>query len=100
ISDERAYRICAALKSEEGASLFTVNVEDDLKIELLDGNDFKPASALSTGQRCTAILPIILAHDERPIILDQPEDHLDNAFVVGTLVKSIAARSSSAQTII
>src|SRR5262249_39656060 len=51
------------------------------------------------GQRCTAILPIILNHTERMIVLDQPEDHLDNAFVVGTLVKAITARGG-AQTII
>jgi hypothetical protein len=45
-------------------------------------------------------LPIILQHKERIIVLDQPEDHLDNAFVVGTLVKAIRARGGSAQSII
>jgi hypothetical protein len=37
---------------------------------------------------------------DHPAALDQPEDHLDNAFVVGTLVKAIRARGGSAQTII
>ncbi|SCX28044.1 chromosome segregation protein [Agrobacterium sp. DSM 25558] len=100
ISDERAYRVFSALKTDEALGLFTVDVEDDMCIELLDGKDYKPIGSLSTGQRCTAVLPIILAHDERPIILDQPEDHLDNAFVVKTLVRSLATRDARAQTIV
>ena len=66
----------------------------------MDGADYKEIDVLSMGQRCTAILPVILRHMERVIILDQPEDHLDNAFVVKTLVKSIISRSQTAQSII
>src|SRR5258708_38638310 len=66
----------------------------------MDGSDYKGIDFLSMGQRCTVVLPIILRHTERMIILDQPEDHLDNAFVVGTLVKAIAARSQGAQSIV
>jgi ABC-type cobalamin/Fe3+-siderophores transport system ATPase subunit len=70
------------------------------RIELLDGPDYKGIDFLSMGQRCTVVLPIVLQHTERVIVLDQPEDHLDNAFVVGTLVKALVARSQGAQTII
>jgi len=100
ITDERAYRLCDALRSDAAAALFTTIVEDDIQIELMDGKDYKGIDFLSMGQRCTAMLPMILSHKERVIILDQPEDHLDNSFVVGTLVKSVAARSSEAQTIV
>lgn len=100
ISAERALRLCDSLRDQGGAALFTTLVEDDIQIELMDGADYKEIDVLSMGQRCTAILPIILRHMERTIILDQPEDHLDNAFVVGTLVKSILSRSQTAQSII
>lgn len=100
ISDERALRICDGLRGDAGTALLTTRVEDDLKIELMDGKDYKTIDFLSMGQRCTAILPIILRHTERLIILDQPEDHLDNAFVVGTLIKAIVTRSAGAQTIV
>ncbi|MBB4276385.1 ATP-binding protein [Rhizobium mongolense] len=100
IGAERAIRFCDALRGDAGGELFTTVVEDDVQIELLDGSDYKTTDFLSMGQRCTTILPIILRHRERVIILDQPEDHLDNAFIVGTLVRSIAARSNSAQTIV
>ncbi len=100
ITEERSLRLCDALREQGGASLFSIRVEDDVQIELMDGTDYKGIDFLSMGQRCTAVLPIILNHTERMIILDQPEDHLDNAFVVGTLVKAITARSKGAQTII
>jgi DNA repair exonuclease SbcCD ATPase subunit len=99
ITEERSLRLCDALREQGGASLFSTRVEDDVQIELMDGTDYKGIDFLSMGQRCTAILPIILNHTERMIVLDQPEDHLDNAFVVGTLVKAIGAREA-AQTII
>ncbi len=100
ISPDRALRLCDALRSSSGSELFTTVVEDDVLIELMDGPDYKGIDFLSMGQRCTTILPIILRHMERMIVLDQPEDHLDNAFVVNTLVRAIVGRSENAQTII
>ena len=100
ISEERALRLCDALRSDGGSSLFSTVVDDDVLIELMDGADYKGIDFLSMGQRCTAVLPIILRHMERIIVLDQPEDHLDNAFVVNTLVKAIVSRSVTGQTIV
>lgn len=100
ITDERAGRLCDALRGDAGGALFTTIVEDDIQIALMDGADFKEIDFLSMGQRCTVVLPIILRHLERMIVLDQPEDHLDNSFVVDTLVKGIATRGARAQTIV
>jgi predicted ATPase len=46
------------------------------------------------------ILPITLEHKERVLVVDQPEDHLDNAFVVDTLIKAIRNRSDSSQMLV
>jgi ATPase subunit of ABC transporter with duplicated ATPase domains len=100
ITEERALRVCDALRSDSASTLFTTAVEDDVQVELMDGADYKGIDFLSMGQRCTTILRIILSHKERIIILDQPEDHLDNAFVVGTLVKAVMGRVGGAQTIV
>lgn len=100
INEERAHRLAEGLRGDAGIDLLTTEVGDEIGIELLDGTSFKSTEFLSMGQRCTAVLPIILRHTERVIVLDQPEDHLDNAFVVGTLVKAIRSRGSSAQTIV
>lgn len=41
---------------------------------------------LSVGQRCTAILTLLLAKDTSPAIIDQPEDEIDNEFTYTQLV--------------
>ncbi|UWR86385.1 AAA family ATPase (plasmid) [Phaeobacter inhibens] len=100
VSDDRAHRLAEGLRSGASIELLITEVGDEIDIELLDGTSFKSTELLSMGQRCTAVLPIILQHTERVIVLDQPEDHLDNAFIVGTLVKAIRSRGASAQTIV
>lgn len=67
----------------------TVEVQDLPKIKLLDEGVPKEVAHLSTGQRCTAILPLLLLDSERPLIIDQPEDNLDNAYIYETVVKRI-----------
>ncbi|MBF0188815.1 MAG: AAA family ATPase [Magnetococcales bacterium] len=79
--------------------LESVDLEDLPCIELLDGRDYKDASALSTGQRCTTILPILLMESERPLLIDQPEDNLDNAFIFETIVRSVKEAKASRQLI-
>ncbi len=100
VNYERAHRLAESLRSHSGIDLLTTEVSDDIRIELLDGAGYKSTEVLSMGQRCTAVLPIILQHADRVIVLDQPEDHLDNAFIVGTLVKAISSRAPLAQTIV
>lgn len=41
---------------------------------------------LSTGQRATAVLLLLLLHSEGPLIVDQPEDDLDNRFITEWIV--------------
>lgn len=42
---------------------------------------------LSAGQRATAILLLLLLDSDAPLIVDQPEDDLDNRFIVGSIVR-------------
>jgi len=56
---------------------------------LKDGDTYKESLSLSTGQKCTAILPILLLDSENPLLVDQPEDNLDNGFIYGTIVDSL-----------
>jgi predicted ATPase len=41
-----------------------------------------------------------LAEERETILLDQPEDHLDNAFIVDTLVQAIRDRAANGQVIV
>ena len=97
ISTDRAARVLAQVQSANLGELSTVIVEDDVQLQLLDGSVYKDISDLSTGQRCTVVLPIVLRHKDRVLIVDQPEDHIDNAFIADTLIKAIRPRSESEQ---
>lgn len=94
---DRAAKVVVALKDADLGSIATVPVEDYVTFSLMDGPDYKDIAELSTGQRCTVILPLVLRHMERLLIVDQPEDHIDNAFIADTLIKSILARPATGQ---
>lgn len=94
---DRAAKAVIAMKEADLAAIATVPVEDYVSFSLLDGSDHKDIADLSTGQRCTVILPLVLRHTDRLLIVDQPEDHIDNAFIVDTLIRSILARASDGQ---
>ncbi|MBK83350.1 MAG: DNA repair protein [Gammaproteobacteria bacterium] len=50
---------------------------------------FKSIDDLSTGQQCTAVLHLLLLDNHDPLILDQPEDNLDNAFIADRIVAEL-----------
>jgi len=98
--EERARKVVEALRSSGAAySIESVDLEDRPCIELLDGDKYKESPHLSTGQRCTTILPILLLQSERPLLIDQPEDNLDNAFVYETVVMALRAVKGGRQVI-
>ena len=99
ISKERAARALGYVRDTGLGEVVAIPVEDSVSLELLDGSDYKQTSELSTGQRCTVILPLLLEHEDRILIVDQPEDHIDNAFIVDTLIKAILSRNRDGQII-
>jgi hypothetical protein len=61
------------------------------KIELNTAPDgesptWQTLEALSTGQKATAVLLLLLLESEAPLIVDQPEDDLDNRFITEGVV--------------
>ncbi len=62
--------------------------DDDLHIELKVGKgdqDFRAIGQLSAGQRCTAVFPILLKQQAGPLVVDQPEDNLDNRHIASSI---------------
>lgn len=55
---------------------------------------------LSVGQRCTAILALLLADDDAPVLLDQPEDEIDNEFIYRELVPMLRRVKDDRQIVI
>jgi DNA repair exonuclease SbcCD ATPase subunit len=73
--------------------------DDTLEMTMFDDGVPKPVEELSDGQKATALLPLILRDGVGPLIVDQPEDDLDNKFIYGSLVKSIRPLKSRRQLI-
>jgi len=91
---ERSRKILDAFReSVDPLALEVIAIEDRVSIELDVSSagqpNFKDASDLSRGQKCTALLPILLARRDSPLIIDQPEDNLDNHFIFETVVNAI-----------
>lgn len=53
----------------------------DIQLYIQSSGEYKSLNKLSKGQQCTAILYILLLENEDPLIVDQPEDNLDNSFI-------------------
>ncbi|GHU07462.1 hypothetical protein FACS189431_2080 [Alphaproteobacteria bacterium] len=63
----------------------------------------KEIGAMSTGELATVLLKLILVAqglDKQIILLDQPEDHLDNEFIANDLVSLIKSLKKMRQVII
>ncbi len=70
-----------------------IDIEDRISIELNVATagqpHFKDAAELSQGQKCTALLPLLLSRRDMPLLIDQPEDNLDNHFIYETVVDAV-----------
>ena len=77
--------------------------EDDLRIEYSrhgDGSDWTSIIQGSQGQRSAALLAFLLAFGDEPLVLDQPEDDLDNHLVYDLVVRQIRENKLRRQLII
>lgn len=77
--------------------------EDELRVEYRRGrnaDDFVPIEQGSPGQKSAAILAFILSYGAEPIILDQPEDDLDNHLIYDLIVQQIRGNKRKRQVIV
>ena len=100
LNPDQADKVIAVLAGSRAIfDLETVELIDQPKIELNDNGTFKDTTELSTGQKCTTILPILLLDSANPLLIDQPEDNLDNRFVFENIVGTIGAIKHKRQLI-
>ena len=88
------------LTYEQMLELESIDIEDRISLELNvshQGEHYKPLEQLSTGQQCTAILHLLLLDNPDPLIMDQPEDNLDNAFIAERIVKELRRAKTERQ---
>jgi DNA repair exonuclease SbcCD ATPase subunit len=102
--NERSRKILDSFRENvDPLALEITAIEDRIGIELNVATSgrphFKDASDLSRGQKCTALLPILLARRDNPLIIDQPEDNLDNHFIFETVVNAVQRMKKRRQMI-
>lgn len=97
------------LKREHGRSaefldrLLTWFPQDSLHVEhslTADGTEFRPIGQGSAGQRSAAMLAFLLAHGDEPLVLDQPEDDLDNQLIYSLVVRQMRENKLRRQIIV
>ena len=69
------------------------------QVRTTDGS-FKTIETGSVGEKSTAILSLLLSAGDQPIIIDQPEDDLDNQYVYNVVVDLLRRRKFFRQVII
>jgi len=76
--------------------------EDEIAIKYKPSGSsgFKPLATASAGQKTTAILTFIMSHGQCPLILDQPEDDLDNRLVYELIVDRLKNAKEKRQVIV
>jgi len=68
------------------------------RVRGVDGS-FKPIEQGSIGQKSTAILALLLSAGDQPLIIDQPEDDLDNQYIYDVVVDLLRKRKFSRQIV-
>jgi ABC-type cobalamin/Fe3+-siderophores transport system ATPase subunit len=85
-------------------SLLAMRTKDsaDMILSRHDGSEVGSLTSgkLSEGQRNTAVLSLLLARGDGPIIIDQPEDELDSEFLFSELVPLLRETKCSRQIIV
>ncbi|MCU7804273.1 MAG: AAA family ATPase [Candidatus Thiodiazotropha sp. (ex Lucinoma borealis)] len=77
--------------------------EDSLHVEYstsADGQNLRPLHQGSPGQKTAALLAFLLSYGNEPIILDQPEDDLDNHLIYDLIVKQLREIKRNRQIVI
>jgi len=61
--------------------------------------EWRKLDQLSTGQKATALLYLLLLESEGPLVVDQPEDNLDNRFISEGVVPKVRSEKRRRQFI-
>jgi hypothetical protein len=103
VDSDAMRRNMAALRQERLFELETFAVPDLPIIELhvaAGELGYRPLSALSVGQRCTALLSLVLLESLATLLIDQPEDDLDNQFIFDRIVATLRREKERCQFLI
>jgi len=98
---EDKWQVRGIIYDVKAADLFDILDDDDISIELKVGTaGFVPIQRLSAGQRCVAVFPLLLRDTRGPLIIDQPEDNLDNRYIADTIAPDLLRKKGEQQFLV
>lgn len=74
--------------------------EDAVKVSFKERGNWRHLTQGSPGQQTAALLSFVLGYGSEPIILDQPEDDLDNTLIYELLVRRLRETKTKRQVIV
>ena len=74
--------------------------EDAVKVSFKERGNWRHLTQGSPGQQTAALLSFVLGYGSEPIILDQPEDDLDNTLIYELLVRRLRETKTNRQVIV
>ncbi len=97
---QATFREC--LSRSKRRELAATRCPDRYLIELrIDDRDYRPLDDLSGGRRVSVLLSLLLkTNDCRPLVIDQPEDELDNRFLFDTVLPVLKGLKGQRQIIV
>jgi hypothetical protein len=88
-------------------TLLELEVDDlpdsvELKLDVALGGtpEYRSLDRLSPGQKSTAILLLVMQESKDPLLIDQPEDDLDNRFIYEDVVKRLREAKPARQFLV
>lgn len=104
LTDHQAEVLQNTLDEDFLESAEVMDTPDRVVVELDIGEDdvrqYRRVEHLSPGQKSTAILLLILQSDDGPLVIDQPEDDLDNRFIYADVVKRLREAKRRRQIVV
>lgn len=74
--------------------------DDQLVVRYSDGKRLRDISQGSAGQKAATILSFLLSYGNEPLVLDQPEDDLDNGLISSLIVSRLQENKARRQVIV
>lgn len=92
----------SSMTSAKRRELAALRCPDRYRLEFMAADEnYRPLDKLSGGQRVNLLLSLLLATtDPRPLVIDQPEDELDNRFLFETLLPALNGLKGQRQVIV
>ena len=97
---QRTFR--EAMTKDRQRALAALRTPDIYVLEmLLDDGNYRRLDDLSGGQKVSVLLSLLLeTADDRPLVIDQPEDELDNRFLWETILPALKKLKGQRQLIV